>query len=146
MARECTGSFSSRGCAFRATDLYKESSMSQRRRPRVLVVENDDDTRNLFANFLEYEGCEVETARHPDQVSNASGFDLILMDVHFAGGDPIGLEWVRARRAQGQLPSTTRVVFATGYPSTPIETNDPVLFKPIELTAVRKILHAGETV
>jgi CheY-like chemotaxis protein len=109
---------------------------------RALVVEDDDDSRVLFQNFLEYEGYQVETAKHPDGIDNLSNYALLVMDIHFATSPVDGLEWVNAQRAAGYLTAGTKVVFTTGFEISDLKNvnHDDILPKPIELTALRKLI------
>ncbi len=69
------------------------------KRPVVLVVEDDDEMRNLLFEQLWIEGYQLREARDGDEAFAAMGVtmpDLILTDLRMPSG---GLEYVRRLRA-----------------------------------------------
>ncbi len=110
---------------------------------RILVVDDDDETRSLFQNFLEYEGYNVDTCGHPSDIQVPEQYAVIIMDIHFGGPKLDGIDWVQTRRSDG-LP-VPRIVYATGFniDRATVQKPDELLLKPIELTALRKILAEG---
>jgi len=91
--------------------------MDERRaRVKVLVVEDDDDTRMVYSDGLGYVGYRVITASTGVDGLRAARDerpDVILLDLSLAGAD--GWEVVRclkASRLTGDIP----VLLITGYP------------------------------
>jgi CheY-like chemotaxis protein len=91
--------------------------MDERRaRAKVLVVEDDDDTRMVYSDGLGYAGYRVITASTGVDGLRAARDerpDVILLDLSLAGAD--GWEVVRclkASRLTGDIP----VLLITGYP------------------------------
>jgi len=91
--------------------------MDERRaRVKVLVVEDDDDTRMVYSDGLGYAGYRVITASTGVDGLRAARDerpDVILLDLSLAGAD--GWEVVRclkASRLTGDIP----VLLITGYP------------------------------
>ena len=71
--------------------------MEQRRQPLILLVEDDEDTRRVYAIMLRHHGFRVvEAANGLDAVTRASeeAPDLILMDMNLPQVDG----WEAARR------------------------------------------------
>lgn len=68
--------------------------------PRVLVVEDDENERELLAGLLRLEGCAVDTATDGadaiDHISFAQRPDIVLLDMKMPGIDgPRTLELIR---------------------------------------------------
>lgn len=59
-------------------------------RPRILLVEDYDDAREMYRDYLEFSGFEVDTARDGHEAleqARKHGPDLILMDLSLPGLD-----------------------------------------------------------
>ena len=59
--------------------------MVSEKRPRILVVDDDEELREMICNFLTYRGCYVETAC--DGVDGCSAlerstFDMVITDIY----------------------------------------------------------------
>jgi PAS domain S-box-containing protein len=80
----------------------------------ILVVDDDDDVRDLVVAMLEELGYRVTAAENGsvalELLSRNSPFDLLLADVAMPGLS--GVDVVHAARDLGRAP---RVLFATGY-------------------------------
>jgi PAS domain S-box-containing protein len=80
----------------------------------ILVVDDDDDVRDLVVSMLEELGYQVTAADNGrtalDLLSRDSRFDLLLADVAMPGLS--GVDVVHAARELDRAP---RVLFATGY-------------------------------
>lgn len=119
---------------------------------RILVIEDDEDMREMLVDILEEEDYEVLAASSGvDAVNQASGIplDLVVTDVRMAGMD--GIDAVGAlRKRQPAL----RSIVITGYASDEApsramrEQTWDYLYKPfgrVELVrAVERVLHADE--
>lgn len=76
--------------------------MTQR---RLLVVEDDDDIRELLTTFLEREGFAVRVAAHAAEMDRSLAEatpDLVILDLMLPGED--GLSVCRRLRAAGRMP------------------------------------------
>ena len=75
---------------------------------RILVVEDFDDAREMYRDYLEFAGFRVETARDGREgIEKARAFqpDLILMDLSLPGID--GWEATRLLKA---APETRQII------------------------------------
>lgn len=80
------------------------ATLAPGRRPRVLVADDSDDNRELFAHVLQARGADVTAASSGEEAlaeAEARGFDLALVDLQMPGMD--GFELLRRLRA---LPGT----------------------------------------
>jgi CheY-like chemotaxis protein len=84
------------------------------RQARILVVDDDDDVRDLVVAMLEELGYRVTAAENGyaalDLLFSDAEYDLLLADVAMPGLS--GADVVRAAREAGRAP---RVLYATGY-------------------------------
>ncbi len=126
--------------------------MASARRPYVLLVEDDEDNRELMAEVLAdagYEvGCAADGAAGLRQLSERH-VDVVLTDVGMPGLG--GLELARAAR---RLAPAAPVIVVTGYTDRDDITGarghevDEVLVKPVDpdalVAAVSRVL-AGRT-
>ena len=73
--------------------------------PKVLIVDDDREIRDLLARFLRKHGLRVETVadgRAMARALNAGRFDLVVLDLMLPGED--GLSLCRHLRATSSLP------------------------------------------
>ena len=108
--------------------------MGERRKPTVLVVEDDESLLNLFERVLQQAGfvpSAVPTVEAAQSVFAKQRFDIVVSDLSVAGGKNV-FEFVAAARAQH--PEIAFLIIS-GY--TPDEiashaeiTGVPVLEKP----------------
>lgn len=71
---------------------------------RILVVEDDEDNRELLAEVLRLEGHEVVVTGDAEEalrVAGASRFDAVVADVGLPGMDGLALARELRRRAPG---------------------------------------------
>jgi two-component system OmpR family response regulator len=111
-------------------------------RIRVLVVDDDTDTRSIVSTWLERCGFAVEAVDGIDAADHAlaSGhtFDVMLSDVMMPGNTR--LEWIERRLAERSLPP---VLLMTGTPELATAmraANLPVagyLVKPFDFATIR---------
>lgn len=84
--------------------------------PRILFVDDHEDTRYLITRLLGTQGYEVEAAQTVEeglQLARVGGFDLYLLDSRFADGS--GTELCEGIR---EFDKTTPIVFYSGdHPS-----------------------------
>ncbi len=84
--------------------------------PRILFVDDHEDTRYLITHLLGAQGYEVEVAQSVEeglQLARARRFDLYLLDSRFADGS--GTELCEGIR---EFDKTTPIVFYSGdHPS-----------------------------
>ena len=124
--------------------------------PRVLVVEDDPETRHFYAGLLAADGFETHEAHNGFQAfAKAVEIkpDLVLTDIAVPGLD--GIELCRRLRADATTRSV-RVLAVTGYddrqyPDRAIEAGaDRVLLKPVDPAllvseARRLVMHPAST-
>ena len=124
--------------------------------PRVLVVEDDPETRHFYAGLLAADGFETHEAHNGFQAfAKAVEIkpDLVLTDIAVPGLD--GIELCRRLRADPTTRSV-RVLAVTGYddrqyPDRAIEAGaDRVLLKPVDPAllvseARRLVMHPAST-
>jgi two-component system cell cycle response regulator DivK len=93
----------------RAQRFLKKKAMTQTAlKPLILVVEDFDDAREMYRDYLEFSGFRVETARDGrEAIDKAQALqpDLILMDLSLPGVD--GWEATRLLKAD---PATSHLV------------------------------------
>lgn len=103
----------------------------------ILVVEDDDQLRNIIKRMLEREGHEVSVAADAGQALRlAHGVDLVITDVVMPGtsGVELGRE-LRRRRPE------TAIVYISGYPRDVVEQDGdldgPLVEKPFTIADLR---------
>ena len=83
--------------------------------PKILIVEDDDETRELLCQALKRQGYEVETAADGVkgyELALALRPDLIITDIYMPAAD--GAHLLRHLRDTPELANTP-VVVVTGY-------------------------------
>lgn len=109
-------------------------------RPKVLLIEDDRDSRELLAELLEPE-FEIETAadgEHGLERFRAAAPDLVLTDESLPGMPGTAV----AREVKALSPGA-RVVLVSGYGEVDdSEACDLVLKKPVEPARLAAALHA----
>jgi len=125
------------------------------RRPLVLIVEDDPETRNFYSHALERAGFHIEQAHNGHQALEKaveSSPDLIVTDIAVPGLD--GIELCRRLRADVRTREIP-VLAITGYDDrhypdrARVAGADQVLIKPCEvlvLIAEARRLLAGDRV
>jgi two-component system, OmpR family, response regulator len=107
---------------------------------RVLLVEDDDDNRELMAEVLASSGCEVlsaATGQEGLKTLSESSVDVVVTDVGMPGMG--GLEVARAAKA---IAPTVPVVIVTGWAeredvaSARGKQVDAILVKPVDPDAL----------
>lgn len=120
--------------------------------PRILIVDDDADIRNLLADYLGEQGWSISTAEDGNamqQVLDTTPIDLIVLDLTLPGSD--GLTLCRDLRAHSAVP----VIMLTAR-SAPLDRilglemgADDYLCKPFEprelLVRIRNILRRSSS-
>jgi DNA-binding response OmpR family regulator len=116
-------------------------------RPTILVVEDDNDIRDMLATLLEFAGFVPVACDTAEQGLNAlreNTFDLILTD--YALPRHSGLWLLQSAEAEG-LINGTPVLIVTAYPHISGAGEYEVVHKPFDLDdlveRVRRRLEAG---
>lgn len=114
---------------------------------RILVVDDDDNLREVVSVILSQRGRTVDTARDGVEalaLLNQNQYDVILSDLQMPGLDgPALYEALRAMRHPATIP---RVIFMTGnvgggeYAAFLQGTTEPLLEKPFNLDVVRRVV------
>lgn len=81
--------------------------------PRLLVVDDDADLRDLIAAFLRDHHIEVETAADAEGMDSALArqrFDCVILDLMMPGEDGLSV----LRRMRGRLPTPVIMLSAMG--------------------------------
>jgi CheY-like chemotaxis protein len=121
--------------------------VSQARKPRVLIVDDNDDNRSTLAGLLANDGYDVGVAAEGDEALNAqeaSPFDVVVTDIFMPVRD--GVETIRAFRAR--YPRT-RIIAMSGANSVNVDYlalcmeigADRILRKPFHVTALEAALN-----
>lgn len=83
---------------------------------RILLIDDDEDLRNLLAHYLKQEWPEAEVEEFdplmremPDEQFPLGSYDVIILDYMLGRGD--GLEWLQDFKARPDCPP---VIFLTG--------------------------------
>ena len=83
---------------------------------KVLIIDDDEDLRNILAHYLKREWPDVEVAQFdpleremPDAAFPLGRYDVIILDYMLGRGD--GLEWLQHFKARSDCPP---VMFLTG--------------------------------
>lgn len=88
--------------------------MNMEHKPRILVVEDQPEVRELLKLVLVHAGCEVNAAETGNEgllLAGDGGFDLITLDVDLPGAS--GFE-ICSRLKQSPELKSIPVVFVTG--------------------------------
>ena len=91
----------------------KKNQMNEPAPPRLLVVDDDADLRDLIAGFLRDHHIEVETAADAESMDAALGrgrFDCIILDLMMPGEDGLSI----LRRMRGRLATPVIMLSAMG--------------------------------
>lgn len=108
----------------------------------ALIVEDDPDLVQIFAQALELSGFQTETASDGQEAINQLSTrtpDLVLLDLHLPGIS--GQEVLQSIRADGRF-ANTRVILATADYRTADDLRDEadlVLLKPISFKQLRDL-------
>ena len=133
----------------RQLGLFTQSSDSgqQPHRPvQLLLVEDDDDTRDLMALALRGAGFAVQPAgsgREALALLEATPYDLLVTDYDMPG--MTGTEMLQIATERG-LVRTARPLIVTAHPSPKGTEGFPVVRKPLDLArfvAMLRSFHAG---
>lgn len=115
---------------------------------RILVVDDDDNLREILSAVLTKGGRAVDTARDGIEalaLLNQNDYDVILSDLNMPGLD--GPALYEALRAMRHTTTAPRVIFMTGdvggrdYAAFLQRTTEPMLEKPFSLDVVRHLVN-----
>jgi DNA-binding response OmpR family regulator len=118
----------------------------------VLLVDDDDDLREVLRDFLAGEGVEqcvtaTSLAEVQSKAAVALGAELAILDVNLGPGRPTGVDVCQWLRAQG---FAAPIVFLTGHAASDprvVEAlavaNARVLSKPIGVDEITKLVTKG---
>lgn len=118
--------------------------MSDDMKTTILIIENDEDTRRIYADILAHTGAYLLEAGNPYEGFNALRFhpiSLILTDLHMPGG---GLEYLATLRRE---TATCPIIVITGLggdtirQATVLAGATVFLEKPIRAKQLREIVH-----
>lgn len=129
----------------------KSIDSTKQDKKRVLLVEDDDLTRELLLTCLEVENCVVSEAADAfvalNIVRKDKDFDLVLMDVHLPKMDGIALATLLHER-NPQLPiyAITANVTGTEEQELKLAGVKQVLYKPLSTVVLRKLLSSPGSV
>jgi CheY-like chemotaxis protein len=104
-------------------------------RPRLLLVEDNEDTRMLLSVALARDGWRVDEAAdalRAQELLRASRYDLLLADYDLPG--KTGADLVREAAAESLLQDT-RIVIVTAHPDPKGVEDLEVVRKPLDLSA-----------
>jgi PAS domain S-box-containing protein len=111
---------------------------------RILVVEDNTDSRQMLCELLSLLGHDVESARSAEQAQGQiekTAFDVLLTDISLPGLSGVDL----AREAKAQHPSLV-VIFASGYSNAPgVDFPFYSLLKPYDLSSLQDVLAQAAT-
>ena len=114
---------------------------------RVLIVDDDDNLRELLVAVLSQTGRAVDTASDGLEAVTLLGqnrYDVVLSDLHMPGLD--GPALYEALRAMRHITTMPRVIFMTGhagggeYAAFLQGTTEPLLEKPFSVDVVRRVV------
>jgi len=115
--------------------------LTERARPKVLVVEDDPDELELFGSLLEAHGFEVAlaaTAAEGIAKLRENVFDFLLVDYNLPDGT--GTAMIRDARKQGVLDGTPACL-ATAYPFPDRDPDMLLLRKPVDVATLVRTAH-----
>src|SRR5687768_9775531 len=108
--------------------------MSHLSRPRILLVEDDEDTRQLLAVALEAQAYDVKQARDAEEGLEAlrtARFDMILTDYDLPG--KTGAAMLREAGALGLVRGAATLV-VTAHPDPEGVEDSTLIRKPLDLS------------
>src|SRR5687768_8916236 len=114
---------------------------------KILVVEDNSDSRDLLHLFFTNEGYTVPTAvdgREGLEMAKVEKPDLILTDIAMPEMD--GLEMIRQIRLEPEGAKTPILIFTAHRSFTTEEAReagaDQVFYKPVNIDEVKKVVRA----
>jgi diguanylate cyclase len=102
----------------------------------VLVIEDDDDAREVLLELLEFEGYDVLEAKNGqeglDVAEAAATLDVILLDLHMPRMD--GREFLDAKAQRAKIHDVPVIVVSAWAPRLEHEGARARLTKPVNLS------------
>ncbi len=123
----------------------KPFEISQLKGKRVLIMDDNEEIRNLGKEILENFGCIVEIANNGEEAIEKyklNKFDLVIMDLTIRGG--MGGE--DAIKEILKIDSNAKVIVSSGYYSNPIVANYKkygfvgALLKPFKIEDLKNVI------
>lgn len=110
-------------------------------KPKVLVLDDEENILSAFRNFLEKEHCEMITASNAEEaggILERERIKLLITDIRLGGISGVTF-FIEAKRLHPELP----VIVITGYPDVVTEEQirtygaDYFFLKPLDLDKLR---------
>jgi CheY-like chemotaxis protein len=105
--------------------------------PRIIVIDDDEDSREAFASFLRMNGHRVDEFEAAEEALDSMASDMpavVVVDITLS----TGIDGYEAARRIRALPSASapRIVAMTGYSSAVVERKGPlfdaIFTKPVD--------------
>jgi CheY-like chemotaxis protein len=117
-----------------------------KRKPKILIVEDDEASAYATARIVESIGCEAIVAPGAMagfKIINENKIDLAIADIKLLDREPHGLSFARVIN---NPPSSVPVILITAYPD--LLKNEPniswpIFVKPIDLPAFKRAIQSS---
>jgi CheY-like chemotaxis protein len=106
---------------------------SPQRRPKIMVVDDDQVALELRSQLLEIAGCDVVSVMSPSDaealLTGGQAIDLVMTDIHFGEADPRDRSGIAlAQHLKTKYPDVPIVGYSAMYSGDDIPSADSVLF------------------
>jgi excisionase family DNA binding protein len=129
---------------FREAAIIEWAQAQERRQVRVLIVDDEEDIREVMSANLEGMGCRVQACASGEEAVVAAGrtdFHLAFIDLKLEG-----MDGVEVMRQLGEKNPRTSIVIITGYPTDELVAEAAalgpvtILTKPLDAAVVERIV------